>query len=108
MEARHGAIDDAQDETCTWLLSHRCYSEWQNKGSPLLMLHDKPGSGKSTARERAYNLARARNRGNEAVTGFFFSSRGDPMEAKLEGFFGSILHQFSQNRGSFDIEAFRS
>ncbi|CAN9283498.1 unnamed protein product [Alternaria alternata] len=57
------------------------------------MIRGKPGSGKSTAMKRAFNIAREEAPEDEVTIAFFFNSRGIPMETKLEGLFRSTLHQ---------------
>jgi len=108
MEYRNHNVDDAQNDTCSWLLNHTCYQEWnsQTTSNPLLMIRGKPGSGKSTAMKRAYTLARETANAKEAVLAFFFNSRGIAMETNLEGFFRSTLHQLLEPKHCTDDEGF--
>ncbi|KAH7190094.1 hypothetical protein DER44DRAFT_851736 [Fusarium oxysporum] len=108
MEYRFHNVDDVQDDTCRWLLSHSYYREWHSGpgSTSLLMIRGKPGSRKSIAMKRAYKLARKKSPANEAVIAFFFNSRGISMETKLEGFFRSTLHQLLESRDSTNNDAF--
>ena len=109
MGFRYDDIENAQDDTCKWLLDHAHYGQWRNWNDlrPLLMVHGKPGSGKSTAVKRAYELAQKTSLGRTAAVAFFFSSRGFSMQRKLEGFFRSMLHQLFKNNWSTNDEIFQ-
>ncbi|KAH7070789.1 heterokaryon incompatibility protein-domain-containing protein [Paraphoma chrysanthemicola] len=109
MDFRYSDIDNVQDDTCKWLLNHAHYHQWQSgaESSPLLMIHGKPGSGKSTAMKRAFELAQRDAPVHTTVAACFFSSRGFPMQSKLEGFFRSMLHQLFRKHDYANNEVFR-
>ncbi|KAK3617807.1 hypothetical protein LTR56_025041 [Elasticomyces elasticus] len=108
MDYRYHNIDNTQDNTCSWLLNHHCYQEWNSQAASkhILVIRGKPGSGKSTAMKRAYTLAQNCAREKEAIVGFFFNFRGVAMETKLEGFLRSMLYQLLQRRYCTDNEGF--
>ena len=110
MDYRCSNVSEVEDGTCSWLLNHSHYQRWQSdtESSPVLIICGKPGSGKSTAMKRAYEIARQRAQihKDQVVSAFFFNSRGTPMEKNPEGFFRSVLHQLLKNQSSFSDDAF--
>ncbi|KAK2735765.1 hypothetical protein FQN57_001145 [Myotisia sp. PD_48] len=100
IEARHYAIEQPIDNTCTWLFGNRTFMKW-DRGTEstgfcnILWIKGKPGSGKSTLMKQAYFHAQNRHQGNPrtVVAAFFFSARGSTLEKSIPGLLRSLLHQ---------------
>ncbi|KAJ2977210.1 hypothetical protein NUW58_g7879 [Xylaria curta] len=93
MDDRFHDIDDATEGTCQWLLSHRNYTNWDDRDRGLLWIKGKPGSGKSTLLRYALNNASTNLGDAPLILSFFFHDRGVELQKTPQGLFRSLLHQ---------------
>ncbi|KAL4788196.1 hypothetical protein BJX76DRAFT_353493 [Aspergillus varians] len=97
IDTRRSAIKSQHTETCTWLLTHPDYLDWLDPSQALehhgfLWIRGKPGAGKSTILNFAYNQATQVE--TNIVISFFFNARGDALERSTDGMYRSLLFQF--------------
>ncbi|MCJ1431234.1 hypothetical protein MMC27_000585 [Xylographa pallens] len=94
MDARHQNIKQPLSETCGWLFRHRDYQDWYTKGSGLLWLKGKAGSGKSSLVKRAVQeMENDVQKGNTLIAKYFFNARGTLLEKSYTGLVRSMVHQ---------------
>ncbi|KAK7900982.1 hypothetical protein LTR67_003268 [Exophiala xenobiotica] len=108
IDARHATIQDAQTETCSWLLDQPEYQDWldSNKLSQhhgFFWIKGNPGTGKSTIMKFALAHMKSKTTGKNAMerTGnnetivikFFFNARGEELEKSVLGMYRSLLFQ---------------
>ncbi|KAF8523952.1 hypothetical protein BU17DRAFT_85441 [Hysterangium stoloniferum] len=92
MYSRSHDINAKRPGNRTWILDHDDYKRWFDGQRGLLWIRGKPGAGKSTALNNAFQTAKAAHR-KEVVASFFFFRRGDPTQNSLVSLFRSLLHQ---------------
>ena len=98
IDSRHSNIKAAYSKTCEWLLKHPDYLDWRDPYKfadhrGFLWINGKPGAGKSTLMKFVYSSAKKETVANEAVTSFFFNSRGEELEKSTMGMHRSLLLQ---------------
>lgn len=77
--------------TCEWLLEKEEYKTWRaNCG--FLWIKGKPGTGKSTIMNFAYNHG-AKAFTEDVSLSYFFSARSSKLQCSTEGLYRSLLHQ---------------
>ncbi|KAI9860493.1 MAG: hypothetical protein M1813_006152 [Trichoglossum hirsutum] len=77
MDVRRNDITHEAESTCAWLLEHRYFSTWLERGRGLLRIMGKPGAGKSTLMKYAVqNVNRLGFPGGLVLASFFFHGRG--------------------------------
>ncbi|KAI0103294.1 ankyrin [Nemania sp. FL0031] len=99
MELRYMSLEEAQQNTCRWLLEHPVYQEWVDPSRleehhGFLWIKGKPGSGKSTFMKYLYDNTEMSN--DRIVLKFFFHARGTDLEHSIEGMYRSLLWQLIQ------------
>lgn len=90
MNMREYSVEEATDQTCVWLLTHKAYISWTESSSSLLWIMGKPGAGKSTLMRFAHNQAK---KDDALVASFYFNGRGTPDEKTGIGMYRSLLYQ---------------
>ena len=94
MDARHQNIKQPLPGTCGWLFRHPDYQDWNTKGSGLLWLKGKAGSGKSSLIKRAVReMKNDVEKGNTLIAKYFFNARGTLLEKSYTGLVRSMVHQ---------------
>ncbi|KAF4945998.1 hypothetical protein FGADI_11501 [Fusarium gaditjirri] len=96
INSRRSAIKNQHSNTCSWLLTHADYLDWANPGKAsehhgFLWIKGKPGAGKSTIMNFAYEEA-LKDKSN-TVLSFFFNARGDDLERSVVGMHRTLLFQ---------------
>ncbi|KAL2817725.1 hypothetical protein BDW59DRAFT_152404 [Aspergillus cavernicola] len=96
IDVRRSAIKPHHVATCKWLLTHPDYLDWLDPSQApdhhgFLWIRGKPGAGKSTIMNFAYN--QAMQVGRNTVISFFFNARGDTFERSTDGMYRSLLFQ---------------
>ncbi|KAK5237901.1 hypothetical protein LTR47_000994 [Exophiala xenobiotica] len=108
IDARHATIQDAQAETCLWLLGQPEYQDWLDLSKltehhGFFWIKGNPGTGKSTIMKFALAHMKSKMAGQNAMerTGnnetivikFFFNARGEELEKSVLGMYRSLLFQ---------------
>ena len=93
MNYREQEIREAHTDSCTWVLKHASYLEWNRRGSGLLGIRGKPGSGKSTLMKRIFQIFNDQTSQDVVQLAFFFHRRGTPLQQTLLGMFRTLLYQ---------------
>ncbi|KAF6238464.1 hypothetical protein HO173_003431 [Letharia columbiana] len=94
MEQRPKLAAGATTKTCAWLLKHENYTSWLAQPHPVLCIVGKPGTGKSTLLNYAFEKARDEaQHSNDVIASFFFFDRGSDLRKSSCGLFRSLLHQ---------------
>ncbi|KAF3807774.1 Protein SERAC1, partial [Colletotrichum gloeosporioides] len=89
---RQNAVDEPEVGTTDWIRGHEVYNAWLANKSTLLWIHGKPGSGKSTIGTSLSRHLR-KSADKNLIADYFYSSRGDRLEADHVSMLRSILHQ---------------
>lgn len=90
MNDRFYEITKPSWDTCAWLLGHKSYCTWLDKGPDLLCIKGKPGSGKSTIIKFAVEKRASQT---PVLASFFFHARGTNLQKTCLGLYRSLLHQ---------------
>ena len=99
MHWRKNDVADPAPATCAWLVQHRTYRQWLDKGHGLLWIKGNPGTGKSTVLKHALEIVEQFAKQKSILASFFFHGRGAPLQKSTLGLFRSLLHQIlQQNR----------
>ncbi|OCL10292.1 Het-eN, partial [Glonium stellatum] len=96
MNDRGNDITPAAEGTCSWLLEHKIYKDWNSQSRGLLWIKGKPGAGKSTLLKYALQTFQRQEHSlpNKLTTlSFFFHGRGAEIQRTPLGLFRSLLHQ---------------
>ncbi|KAI8648292.1 PNP-UDP-1 domain-containing protein [Fusarium keratoplasticum] len=96
IDARRSTVKANYSNTCQWLLTHTDYLDWVDPTKAVehhgfLWIKGKPGAGKSTIMNFAYNQA-TKDTSNRVIS-FFFSARGSKLERSTTGMYRSLLFQ---------------
>ncbi|KAH8762740.1 hypothetical protein F5882DRAFT_477025 [Hyaloscypha sp. PMI_1271] len=113
---REEDIDNAYDQTCSWILDHQStnnnssakpsqFLSWLKNDETFFWISGKAGSGKSTLMKYIYEHPKTREElfqwadGRDLIlTGYFFFDRGDKDQKSREGMLRSILYQVLSTR----------
>ncbi|KAK5467580.1 hypothetical protein LTS15_000553 [Exophiala xenobiotica] len=130
IDARHATIQDAQAETCLWLLDQPEYQDWLDvteltEHHGFFWIKGNPGTGKSTIMKFALAHIKSEMAGQNAMEGtgndttgetpsegtennetivikFFFNARGEELEKSVLGMYRSLLFQLLE--GAPDLQ----
>lgn len=100
MDTRRKNIRKEYRLTCSWILQHLLYKQWNDRNQlkyhrGLLWIRGKPGCGKSTLMR--YLCAEDRPVDEKAESdiriNYFFHARGQNLEHSVIGMYRSLLHQ---------------
>lgn len=90
MDYRQQEIENAPDDSSSWIFDHKSYKTWLEQGYGLLWIKGKPGSGKSTLMKKIFKNYETEQHVRLA---FFFHRRGNTLQQSLIGMFRTMLHQ---------------
>ncbi|KAK2042669.1 hypothetical protein LZ31DRAFT_525790 [Colletotrichum somersetense] len=93
IDGRKNDIENADDGTCQWLLSHETLTAWTRQHRGLVWIKGKPGAGKSTLMKYALENAPHLFESQPLILSFFFHGRGHELQKSLLGLFRSLLRQ---------------
>ncbi|KAJ4327369.1 hypothetical protein N0V84_002140 [Fusarium piperis] len=96
LDVRRSTVKANYSNTCQWLMAHDDYLDWADPRKAdehhgFLWIKGKPGAGKSTIMNFAYNQA-IKDKSNTVIS-FFFNARGSDLERSTMGMYRSLLFQ---------------
>ena len=100
--ARESLIEQAVQDTGSWLLESQNFQEWSqrtklDKHRGIFWIQGNPGSGKSTLMKKIYSHVMACEKNpSSVVAAFFFNARGAEMEKSPTGLLRTLLHTICQ------------
>lgn len=101
MNYRQQEIQNAAEDSSSWIFNHKSYTAWLKEGCGLFWIKGKPGSGKSTLMKQIFHKYKLQQCVRLA---FFFHRRGNTLQQSPVGMFRTLLHQLLSQLSLFEAE----